>query len=83
MGGVSAGCLAGTFIDSYNVLVFAVYLLYLTKIMFSTTNDTCLYAVQLAISIYLESVVFLLCIVFLAIKVVNNSVMGSLIRVKP
>jgi len=73
----------GPSIDSYKTLVFPVYLSYLTKVVFSTTNDTCLDAVQLVISINLESVFFLLCIVFLAIKVINNSVMSSLIRVKP
>jgi len=77
------GRLAGPSIDSYKALVFAVYLSYLTKIMFSTTNDTCLHAVQLAILINLKSVFFLLYIVFLAIKVVNNSVMSSFVRVKP
>jgi hypothetical protein len=80
---LSAGRQAGPSIDSYKALVFAVYLLYYTKIVFSTTKDTCLHTVQLAISINLESVFFLLSIVLLAIKVVNNSVMSSLIYVKP
>jgi succinate-acetate transporter protein len=74
--------LAGPSIDSFKALVFGVYLSCLTKIVFSITNDTCLHAVQLAISINLESVFFLLWIVFLAIKVVNKSVMSSLVRVK-
>ena len=83
MGGLSAGRLAGPSIDSYKAIVFAVYLSYLAKIVFSTTNDMCLHAVQLAIWIDLESVFFLLYIVFLAIKVVINSVISSLICVKP
>jgi len=79
----SADCLAGPSIDSYKGLVFAFYLSYVTKIVFSTFNDTCLHSVQLAILINLEAVFFLLYIEFLAIKVVNNSVISSLICAKP
>jgi len=80
LGGLAVGHLAGPSINSYKALVFGLYLLYLTKIVFSTTNDTCLHAVQHAISINLESVFFLLYIVFLARQVVNNSVMSSMIH---
>ena len=83
MRGLSTGRPAGSSIDSYKTLVFAVCQWYLNTIVFATTNNRCLHAVQLALSINLECVFFLFYIVFLAIKAVNSSLMSSLICVKP
>jgi hypothetical protein len=70
---LSAGSPAGPSIVSYKACVFGVCQSYLTKITFSTTHIVMLHAWQLAISINLESVIYLLYILWLPIRVVNNS----------
>jgi len=83
LGRLSAGCPAGPSIDSYNAQVFAVCSWYLIKIMFSTTNNTCLHVLQFALLINSQSVFYPWDIVFFTIKVVNNSTMSMKIRAMP
>ena len=53
------------------------------KSWYSTANNLFLHVLQSAILIILESLFFLLYVVFLAIKAVNSSVMSSFICAKP
>ena len=77
LGGLSVGSPAGPSVDSFDALVSAVWKWYLPKIMYSTSSDHSLHVLQFAISIILESVVFLLYFVFLPIQAVNSSVISS------
>ena len=51
--------------------------------MYSSANDLLLHILQFAISIDLESVLFLWCIVFFSMEAVNSFVMYSNIRAIP
>jgi hypothetical protein len=74
---------AGPSVDLYDVHVFAVGQLYIIKITHLPANNVFWHVLQSATLIILDSVIFLLYIVFLTIKVVNSSVMSSFILVKP
>jgi len=82
LGGLSAGHPAGPSIDSIKALAFAVCEYYLIKIAFSTTKDMFLDALQIAISINLESIFYICYIAFLHIVRVNNSVMNAKLSVR-
>jgi hypothetical protein len=73
---------AGPSVDLYNVLLFAVGKLYVIKIRYLTANNLFLHVLQSVTLIILEYVLFLLYVVFFAIKGVNSSVMSSFNSVK-
>jgi len=83
LGRLSVGRPAGSSVDLYNFLVFAVGLMHLIKIRYFTANNLFLHVLQSATLIILESVFFLLYIVLLNIEAVNSPVISSFICVKP
>jgi hypothetical protein len=74
IGWVDTGYPAGSFIDSYNAYVFAVWSQYHIKTAYATWNNHLVHVLQFAISIILEFIFFLLYCIFLPIQWVNTSV---------
>jgi hypothetical protein len=83
LGLVSAGRPVGRSVHLYKVLVFAVGELYIIKTSYLTAKNLFWHVLQSATLMISESGFFLLYIVFLAIKVVNWSVMNLFIRMQP
>jgi len=83
MGGLLAGCPPVQSVDSFDARVCTVWQWCVTKIMYSTYSNYCLQVLELAISIIVGSVVFLLYVVFLPIMAVNGSGMSSNIHAMP